>query len=80
MLKNIIAISKTLSREEQKFVTGGIATFTHVDDGNKDIGELCTKGSSLPHLSCKSGLSCITEGHTNVGLCAVEVGVTGISM
>ncbi len=70
MLKNILALSNTLSREEQKFIKGGADVLMHADNGDKQVGELCLQGSSLPHLSCGPGLSCIGG---RVGLCAVEV-------
>ncbi|WP_025667302.1 hypothetical protein [Aquimarina megaterium] len=71
MLKNILALSNTLSREEQKLINGGAATALQLaGDGDKQVGELCLQGSSLPHLSCGPGLSCVGG---RVGLCAVEV-------
>ncbi len=73
MLKNILSVSNILTKKEQKFVNGGNPHMSLEDHGDKQTGEGCIVGSTLPHLSCGEGLSCISSGHTRVGLCAVEV-------
>ena len=67
MKKQILNIGKILNKSEQKEISGGLSYLTK-KDGTKAKGESCTKGSSYPAYSCKSGLDCIGTSNS-IGVC-----------
>ncbi|MDY8138848.1 hypothetical protein [Aquimarina sp. 2201CG5-10] len=69
MLKNILAVSTILSREEQKYVNGGTQhAFRVADpDGEKEKGDLCNTHGPAKNR-CGAGLSC-DAGHIGIGIC-----------
>lgn len=70
MLKNILAVSNILSRQQQKHVNGGTEFELADPDGKKELGDLCnTRGPAKNR--CGSGLHC-DAGHIGIGICVKE--------